>query len=80
MKQLLSIILLLVCVSCIHAKIHRISRHNRLITINGLLESSAHRMYIHLKSKANVWKCKEVEVLEIVDGSHIKALCIGYTN
>jgi hypothetical protein len=76
MKKILSILIFLTMNGCVHTKVTRIGRHERLIHVTSPITSSKHRLYFHLVRKAKLLKCDAIRVLEIVDNSHATGVCI----
>ena len=70
------IIIAAMCASCIHTDIHRMNSKERMITVYGA--ATKHRLWRHLKHRANAVGCVKLKDVVIVQWSYARGTCVGW--
>ena len=66
--------------SCVHPTVYRANRHERIITATNLFGSSTQHMYDRFRGRARQLNCESYILVEIVERSHAKGLCVGWAD
>jgi len=72
------ICIVLLSLSCVYTKINRTGRITRRIKVHSITSISEAELVKQLLIKAMQKRCDEIQLVEVVEGSHAEGTCYGY--